>query len=405
MSTVPKVRTGRFRPGTATAVELAAREAPKKHDLGLCLSGGGFRATLFHLGAARRLHELGILNRVDAISGVSGGSIFAGVLAHVAISNNWQQALEIDDYDAQVAERVRALTSRDLRTLPFVVTLPYNWLWPGPRAYLLQYLLARRLSPAKLSDLPQRPYFVFCATDLWYGVNWESSRDESHSYMTPPFEDAPGWPLAWAVAASACFPPMFGPMPLGPVRRRRGGSPSPITLSDGGLYDNLGLEPVWKETACVLVSDAGAPFRFRSSNRPLRRIRRYAAVIMKQAYAQRLQRFYSGRYHEDYKGAFWDIGADHRDVPLGYSLGLIRDRIAVVRTDLDGFTDAEQKVLENHGYWSVEEQLKARVPELVPAEARAAAAPHPEWMDEERVRHALRRSHRHFSLARTLGRA
>jgi NTE family protein len=49
--------------------------------IALCVSGGGFRATLFHLGAARRLYELGLLQRLDTISSVSGGSIFAGVLA------------------------------------------------------------------------------------------------------------------------------------------------------------------------------------------------------------------------------------------------------------------------------------------------------------------------------------
>src|SRR6516165_3718974 len=49
--------------------------------IALCLSGGGFRAALFHLGALRRLNELGILSRVDTIASVSGGSILAAHLA------------------------------------------------------------------------------------------------------------------------------------------------------------------------------------------------------------------------------------------------------------------------------------------------------------------------------------
>ena len=46
----------------------------------LCLSGGGYRAMIFHLGVLWRLNELGYLARLDRISSVSGGSITAGLL-------------------------------------------------------------------------------------------------------------------------------------------------------------------------------------------------------------------------------------------------------------------------------------------------------------------------------------
>jgi len=48
---------------------------------GLAMSGGGFRATLFHLGTLWRLNELAYLPKIDRISSVSGGSITCGVLA------------------------------------------------------------------------------------------------------------------------------------------------------------------------------------------------------------------------------------------------------------------------------------------------------------------------------------
>jgi NTE family protein len=51
--------------------------------IALALSGGGFRAMLFHAGALMRLNEFGILPRVARISSVSGGSIAAGYLACV----------------------------------------------------------------------------------------------------------------------------------------------------------------------------------------------------------------------------------------------------------------------------------------------------------------------------------
>ena len=38
----------------------------ERHGLGLCFSGGGYRASLFHAGAVRRLNELGILTRAGS---------------------------------------------------------------------------------------------------------------------------------------------------------------------------------------------------------------------------------------------------------------------------------------------------------------------------------------------------
>ena len=57
-------------------------EGAKLEDgVGLCLSGGGFRAMLFHLGSLIRLNEVGLLPTLDRVSSVSGGSLAAGILA------------------------------------------------------------------------------------------------------------------------------------------------------------------------------------------------------------------------------------------------------------------------------------------------------------------------------------
>ena len=61
-------------------------EKPPAPGIGLCLSGGGYRAMLFHVGALWRLNEVGLLSKLDRISSVSGGSITAGVLGM-----NWTQ--------------------------------------------------------------------------------------------------------------------------------------------------------------------------------------------------------------------------------------------------------------------------------------------------------------------------
>src|SRR6267378_8596965 len=48
--------------------------------MALCLSGGGYRAMVFHLGTLWRLNELGLLKGLAKVSSVSGGSITAGML-------------------------------------------------------------------------------------------------------------------------------------------------------------------------------------------------------------------------------------------------------------------------------------------------------------------------------------
>ncbi len=82
--------------------------------------------------------------------------------------------------------------------------------------------------------------------------------------------DPQGFTLGQAVAASACFPPLFGPMRIERAAERfKGGRANgtgaeerrrvlgDLRVTDGGVYDNLGLEPVWKGHRVVLVSDAG----------------------------------------------------------------------------------------------------------------------------------------------------
>src|ERR671932_173499 len=58
-----------------------ALPADRRSGIALCLSGGGSRAALFHLGVVRRLDEVGVLSQVRTISSVSGGTILAAHLA------------------------------------------------------------------------------------------------------------------------------------------------------------------------------------------------------------------------------------------------------------------------------------------------------------------------------------
>jgi NTE family protein len=394
------------------AARIPSRE---RSGLALCLSGGGYRATLFHLGAARRLHELGLLGRLDTISSVSGGSIFAGALADLALREGWEGSLAIDDFEAQVAAPVRRLTKKDMRTVPFLLYLPVDWLFPSLRAWHLIRLCKKHVSKRSLAGLPEKPLFVFCASDITFGVNWEASRERVGSFRAGYLADGGAWPVGRAVAASACFPPVFGPMRVGASadQYRDGKFPRTdegnslrrrLALSDGGVYDNMGLEPVWKSHACVLVSDCGAPFQFRAGGSVVRRLLRYTSVIQNQAHAVRTRMFFAGIDEGWHTGARWGIGAQTSRTEPGYSDELT-ERIARVRTDLNRFTDGEQRILENHGYCVTDARLREHAPELLPAQPPPAAPPHPAWMDEKKARAALRASDKRVSLRRFVTRS
>ena len=58
----------------------------KKRNIGLALSGGGFRASIFHMGVLKYLAEKNKLEEISYISSVSGGSLLIGLL--YSLNNN-----------------------------------------------------------------------------------------------------------------------------------------------------------------------------------------------------------------------------------------------------------------------------------------------------------------------------
>jgi NTE family protein len=322
------------------------------------------------------------------------------------------------DWENDVARPFRELTSLDLRTGPILKHVLWNWAFPGPRVSSLERQYRRWISARKLGELPSYPEFVFCATDLTFGVNWIFTRERAGDYKAGYFS-ASEWPIARAVAASSCFPPLFGPMPARvPEALFAGGDydgedrealVSRLALTDGGVYDNLGLEPAWKSRDVVLVSDCGAPFELSVAKNPVRRLLRYVSVVMNQASSVRKRMFFAQREAGAYRGTYWSIrtAAELPDDPKslqtarGYPRDVVDGLIAEVRTDLDSFTEAEAKILENHGYFAAERSLSLYFGDS-PSPGIAPRAPNPEWMDRERVEKALAESARRVSVKRWL---
>lgn len=419
----------------------------KLSGVGLALSGGGFRASLFHLGVTRRLHEIGILQQVTRISTVSGGSILSGFLANVLIEKD-RSTLKFDDWNEEVSKPFRRFVRKDIRTGLFLRHIGWNWLASGPRARDYERIIAKRVTSRKLVELPNKKdgvEFVFLATDMKYGVLWKFTRDKVGEYVSGQWSTPETMSIAKAVAASACFPPIFGPIPIKSEGRET------AYLTDGGVYDNTGMEPIWDENKTVLISDCGSPFKLAVPRWYGSRLLRYAEIGRNQVGAQR-RRALIRRLSSDYRtvrdfppdhktlidvanpcangdqdgcfmedkrltdnptGGYWRIQSKKKSFKVGASdefkseiakleqkwygysdndrTDIVPKYIANIRTDLDSFTTDESGILENHGYYMADIAIRRYVKEIGDF-STAFNVPNPELTDEDTVRKSLKSS-------------
>ena len=373
----------------------------------LCLSGGGYRAALFHLGAVRRLNECGLLGHLDMISSVSGGSILAAHLARVVAP--WPEGDAVfPEWESKVAAPFRAFCRCDIRTPALLRSLwnPWRLLRQGLDPLGLEIAYRRLLNPDPLTALPETPRFVFCATELLTATLWRFERDAVQSWRTSSLRPEPTDTIARAVAASSCFPPLFAPMyPTREVHRIpdvdiAGRDPLPasqLRLSDGGLYDNLGIEPAIKRHKVIFVSDGGAPFDYSHAEGWLRQSKRYFEVLARQVANLRWQEFHRLRRTGGVLGGHWSLthsqpkedGTPSDGSNGRYSAAFAREVIATIRTDLNTFSRTEASVLENHGYWQADGTLKLNMIDLALRSMPEPRCPHPEFNDEESLRAAL----------------
>lgn len=387
---------------------------PEVDGIGLCLSGGGYRAAIFHLGALRWLNQCGVLSRLGALSSVSGGSIVAGHLAY-QFRDGWPNApLSDEEWDRRIVQPFRVFTQRNIRTWPVVSRFLYPWNWPRSWSTVneLQGMYRRYLfegNDLPLSRLPARPELIFCATDMVFGVNWEASARRVGNYEAGYASPPPAkWTLAKAVAASSCFPPVFPPArtELEPSQLRGGRYRDgdreecirSIRLTDGGVYDNMGLQPNWL-TKNILVSDGGGTFAFSLLNFPWRRLTRYPALLQNgigKLRKQWLVRDLDGNPPLK-SGTYWAIGDGSK---LG---GVFADRktarrIAAIRTDLNHFTDAEFETLENHGFLTAADKTIRHCPQFLkdPTPLAEVQPPHPSRLKPAELERTLRWSGRRF---------
>jgi NTE family protein len=237
--------------------------APPKDGMALCLSGGGYRAMLFHLGSLWRLNELGQLSALDRISSVSGGSIVAAALGLAWSKLDFDAAGVARAFGPQVVDPVRNMAGQTI-DVPSVLKGLFT---TGTVSDKVTAAYRSHLFGAStLQDLPARPQFIINATSVQSKALWRFSREYMGDYRVGTIA-YPRIELAVAVTASSAFPPFLSPVELKIADKdyatgtgldlQRAPFTTDVFLTDGGVYDNLGLETAWKRCRTVLVSDGG----------------------------------------------------------------------------------------------------------------------------------------------------
>ena len=350
-----------------------AGDGGPKPGTALCLSGGGYRAMLFHVGALWRLNEAGMLRDLKRISSVSGGSITAGVLGL-----RWK-ALDFDDagvaraFDEQLTKPIRRLAGKtiDQGAVLGGVLLPGSVADRVEKAYRTVLF-----GDATLQDLPadgEGPRFVINATNVQSGVLWRFSRPYMGDWRVGLVRQ-PRLPLARAVAASSAFPPVLSPvvLDLDPDEFEAGSGHGlerdafrdEVVLSDGGVYDNLGLETAWKRHQTILVSDGGG--RFEPDSDPdrdwVRHAARILAIVDSQVRSLRKRQVVGALKRGERTGAYWGIWTDAADFGVADALPCPVEKtakLAATPTRLKKLDDAAQERLINWGYAACDGALRA----------------------------------------------
>lgn len=339
--------------------------------IGIAVSGGGYRAMLFHLGAFLRLYELGLLQRASRVSSVSGGSITS---AKIALE--WQRLRTRDDFLEHVVKPLRRIAA---------VTLDRPAMFAGVliRRHAADYAArgyGRYLfGDATLQDLPAKPEFLFNATNVETGTLWRFTRARMGDYKVGEIRK-PDLALASAVAASAAFPPFLSPYQLrvkesdfSRVAARDRRLLSDISLTDGGVYDNLGLETVWKAFRNVLVSNAGVEIKPDPSP-PARwgtHAWRVISIMHEQVTSLRKRQLIASFNAKEgelgwRRGAYWGVGSDIRDYPLRDPLPAPFERtieLAQLPTRLGRLSPELQERLINWGYAICDTAIRRHFPQ------------------------------------------
>ena len=355
--------------------------APPRPGTGLCFSGGGYRAMVFHLGALIRLNEARILKKLKRISSVSGGSITAGVLGM-----KWNNLNFVEDFatnlQTEVIAPVRKLADKTIDDGAVIGGI----LLPGTISERIEKAYDEVLFQGKtLQDFPsdnEGPRFVLNSTNVQTGALFRFSKPFMADYLVG-MVPTPKVTLAKAVAASSAFPPVLSPCMLSvdpadfiqdaTCRLQREPFTSEIVLSDGGVYDILSIETVWKDYQTVLVSDAGGKIQPEEEPKHdwARHAYRVLDIIDNQVRSLRKRQIIEAfkNPNSGHSGAYWGIRSHVEDYGLKQAFQCDPARIlelAQTPTRLKRLDPVYQERLINWGYAICDTAIRSHLVNLQP---------------------------------------
>lgn len=305
----------------------------KSRKIAIALSGGGYRAATFHLGTLRSLAEAGLFEQVTFISSVSGGSLVTGLI-YALNENRWPTSRQFLDsiYD-RALEVLR--TSNLEKGILLGLLRPDVWWFSGIASLTARALESQWGFKVKLKDLPEMPRWIINATTYETGKNFRFMPQRMGDYILG-YTAYPDLPASAAVAASAGFPILIGPyiLPTGsrewfkysdPASKNKLSSKAAFNklhLWDGGVYDNLGLEALYKPNRSefregfdfLVVSDGSLGIEPSTSRWRFSRAKRLLDIATAQARNLMVRSLHHHFSKNPYSGVFFQIGATSRGI-------------------------------------------------------------------------------------------
>lgn len=271
---------------------------------GLALSGGGYRAAAFHLGVFRKLNAIHLLDKIDVISTISGGSIIG---AYYILNKQNFENFENSFIENLQKSCVRRIIFNWKFFVPIILYLalgyliffdPFNFSFSTwitsilvglyillPLIFQFQFISFTSLKikayksiffgDKKISDLPNKPIIAINATNLSTGTLWTFSKNKTSdsSYEFPKDGgdsikfNCEKFPIANAVASSTSVPVPFDPItiPKQFYQNPKDYDRVKPMLIDGGLYDNQGIHKLTQNNSSyscdvIIASDGSQPF-------------------------------------------------------------------------------------------------------------------------------------------------
>ena len=326
----------------------------------LSLSGGGYRSVLFQLGVLWYLNDAGFLLRLDRVASVSGSSITAAVLGARWRELRFDEAGRATNFADVVVAPLCSFT-RETFDITAILTSALRIEAAGDR--MIKTFRRLLFADTTLQDLPDRPRFIFNATNMQTGSLVRFSKPYIADWRLGSIRN-PRTLLALAVAASSAYPPVLSPVHLrlqpGDFEDRGAQLDNPlfttdVVLTDGGVYDGLAIETVWKRYRTIFVSDAAG--RFLPEPRPhedwARQSLRVLSIVDNQVRALRKRQIVGAFQAGIRTGAYWGTWTRPSEYPASGSLPLSDDAahdLAAMPTRYAAVSVTQQNRLINFGY-------------------------------------------------------